>query len=184
MLRYIGNHDIQAIISSILPAAYINKLRAPHVHWKPLCANGCCSGSVDYITRMDDRFFIECEPCLMGSLTLLLFSLNDTETEAAELVVKERYQKTQYYKPNLNGLMNCLRCTKIIPHFKPNKIKDFDTNPRTLQNLRNSIFWDEVAEKFVGFCMPCVNIILNEVQLHFDEENRPYYIRSDIRYSV
>lgn len=151
MLRFLDCRDFDKVVNSIIPAAYINKLRAPHAHWKPLCTFDICNNSVDCITRFDNRTFVECESCLAKvPYTLVALSKDRFPLEKG---LKDLFNVTEYHPVNLNGLMNCYGCrefnTDIIPANKDKR--GWDTS--------DTILWDTEFNKFVSFCVKCAEKI-------------------------
>lgn len=151
MLRLLDRSDFDKVITSIIPAAYINKLRAPHAHWKPFCTASHCNNFVDCITRYDNRIFVECDTCLAKvPYTIVTLSKDRMPLEKR---LKDLFNATEYHPVNLNGLMNCYGCrefnTDIIPANEHEH--EWDT--------RDMLLWDTEFNKFVSFCSNCAKKI-------------------------
>lgn len=151
MLRLLDRRDLGKVVNSIIPAAYINKLRAPHAHWKPFCSTDSCVNLVENITRFDERIFVECESCLAKVPYAMV--LLAKPRFLLEKGLKDLFKVTEYHPVNLNGLMNCYGCREFNADIIPaNKDKHG-------WDIGDMLLWDTEFNKFVSFCVKCAEKI-------------------------
>lgn len=147
MLREIDSRDFKGVVSSVIPAAYINKLRAPHAHWKPFCSTDYCPNFVESITRYDGRIFIECDACLAKVPYTLVVKSSDRMI--VEKALKMIFNATEYHPVNLNGFMNCYGCREFNTDIIPANMDKCEWR------IDDMILWDTEFNKFVSFCSKC-----------------------------
>lgn len=174
MLREIDRRDFDKVAKSIIPAAYINKLRAPHVHWKPFCSVDYCSNFVENITRYDERIFVECEICL-AKVPYTLVSLSK-DRFPLEKALKDLFDVTEYHPIDLNGLMDCYGCREFNADIIP------ANEDKHGWDMTDMVLWDAEYNKFVSFCSKCAEKIYIADKRRSDySKSAHWYIKRDLQ---